>query len=69
VKAKQVLVGVALVTAVAACGNAGAPLLPPAAPSLDGGHTLGGGARVNDSTTTMQTDTTQRGGHTIGAGT
>ena len=67
-KAKQVLVGLALVTAVTACGNAGAPLLPPAAPSLDGGHTLGGGARANDSTT-MQTDTTQRGGHTIGAGT
>jgi hypothetical protein len=68
-KARQVLMGVALVAAATACSNAGAPLLPPAAPSLDGGHTLGGGARANDSTTTMQTDTTQRGGHTLGAGT
>lgn len=66
--AKQILVGVALMAGVAACGDVGAPLLPPSEPSMDGGHTLGGGARGMDSTTT-QTDTTQRGGHTLGSGT
>lgn len=66
-KAKRIVVCVALLTAVAACGDAGAPLIPTAGPSLDGGHTLGGGARANDSSTT-QTDSTQRGGHTLGGG-
>lgn len=66
--AKRLLVGVALVAAVAACGDAATPTIPAAAgPSLDGGHTLGGGARAGESTTT-QTDTTQRGGHTLGSG-
>lgn len=69
-KAKRMAVCVALVTAVAACGDAGAPLIPAAGPSLDGGHTLGGGTRATDPTTTetTQTDTTQRGGHTLGGG-
>lgn len=66
--AKRILLGAALVTAVAACGNAGSPLVPAADPSFDGGHTLGSGARVGDSAP-METDTTQRGGHTLGAGT
>jgi hypothetical protein len=67
-KVKRILVGVALAAGVAACGDAGSPLIPAAAgPSLDGGHTLGGGARAGDSSTT-QTDTTQRGGHTLGGG-
>ena len=66
-KAKRILVGLALAAGVAACENAGAPLLPAAGPSFDGGHTLGGGARGVDPTTT-QTDTTQRGGHTLGGG-
>ena len=45
-KAKRVLVGVALAAGVAACGDVGAPLSP-AGPSFDGGHTLGGGARYS----------------------
>ena len=67
-KAKRILVGLVLATGVAACGDVGAPLMTPTGPSFDGGHTLGGGARAVDSTTT-QTDTTQRGGHTLGSGT
>jgi hypothetical protein len=67
-RAKRILLGAALVTSVAACGDVGSPMVPAATPSFDGGHTLGSGARATDSTT-MQTDTTQRGGHTIGAGT
>jgi hypothetical protein len=67
-KAKRILVGLALATGVAACGDAGVPLMTPTGPSLDGGHTLGSGGRAVDSTTT-QTDTTQRGGHTLGSGT
>lgn len=66
-KAKRILVSLALAAGVGACGDVGAPLLPPAKPLLDGGHTLGGGARGLDSITT-QTDTTQRGGHTLGGG-
>lgn len=65
---KRILVGVALVTAVTACSDGGTPMIPTVAgPSFDGGHTLGGGARAGESTTT-QTDTTQRGGHTLGGG-
>jgi hypothetical protein len=67
-KARRFLIGVALVTGVAACGDVGKPLLPTTGPSFDGGHTLGGGARAGDPTT-IQTDTTQRGGHTLGSGT
>jgi hypothetical protein len=66
-KAKRILVGVALVMGVAACDGGGAPVVPATGPSLDGGHTLGGGARAGDSTV-VQTDTTQRGGHTLGGG-
>lgn len=66
-KAKQILIGVALIVGVAACGEVGAPLVPATGPSFDGGHTLGGGAGVGTGTTT-QSDTTQRGGHTLGGG-
>lgn len=65
-KVKRIVVGVALATAVAACGDAGVPLLP-AGPSYDGGgHTLGSGGRSTDSTTI--TTTTSGGGHTLGGG-
>jgi hypothetical protein len=67
-KAKRILIGVALVTGVAACGDAAAPLMPTAGPSMNG-HTLGGGAREGDSTSTQSdTTSTQRGGHTLGGG-
>ena len=65
---KRIVLCVVLMAAVAACGDVHAPLIPAAGPSLDGGHTLGGGTRASNPTTT-QTDTTQRGGHTLGGGT
>jgi hypothetical protein len=67
-RAKRLLVGAALVTSIAACGEDGAPFIPTTTPSFDGGHTLGGGAGAGAPTTTTQMDTTQRGGHTLGGG-
>lgn len=65
-KLKRMVVGVALATAVAACGDVEVPLLP-AGPSYDGGgHTLGSGGRSTDTTTT--TTTSSGGGHTLGSG-
>jgi hypothetical protein len=67
-KAKRILVGVALLAGVAACNGGAAPLLPATGTAeFDGGHTLGSGTRAGDSST-VQTDTTQRGGHTLGGG-
>lgn len=64
-KAKRILVGVALVAGAAACADTPAPMLP-AGPSFDGGHTLGSGTMESST----QTDTTPgRGGHTLGSGT
>jgi ABC-type glycerol-3-phosphate transport system substrate-binding protein len=66
-KVKRIVVGVALATVVAACGEVEVPLLP-AGPSYDGGgHTLGSGGRSTDTTTTTTT-TTSGGGHTLGSG-
>lgn len=70
-KAARIPIGLALVAIAAACGQSSAPLLP-AGPSHDGGHTLGGGARGEDSGTLSEPaagDSAQRGGHTLGAGT
>jgi hypothetical protein len=69
-KAGRIAIGLALVASAAACGQSPAPLLP-AGPFYDGGHTLGGGARGQESGILSESaagDSTQRGGHTLGSG-
>lgn len=69
-RAGRIAIGLALVASAAACGPSPAPLLP-AGPFYDGGHTLGGGTRAEDSGILSEPaagDSTQRGGHTLGGG-
>lgn len=69
-RAARIAIGLALAASAAACGQSPAPLLP-GGPSYDGGHTLGGGARAEDSGTLSEpapSDSTRRGGHTLGSG-
>lgn len=63
--------------ALGACSDVPTGVLAPAAPSFDGGHVFGSGARQGDDTTTADasvettaadTTTAARGGHVFGSG-
>lgn len=69
-KAMRVAIGLMLAAGAAGCTGSASPILPAGA-SFDGGHTLGGGAREQEPEeheTTVASDTTGRGGHTLGSG-
>ena len=69
-KAMRVAIGLMLAVGAAGCTTSSSPILPADA-SFDGGHTIGGGAREQDpeeQETTVTSDTTSRGGHTLGSG-
>lgn len=69
------ILGSALVcAAIAACGDNPALSADDVQPSLDSGHTLGSGHRMDTTATatvsmeTVAEDSTGRGGHTLGSG-
>jgi hypothetical protein len=69
-KAMRVAIGLMLAVGAAGCTSSSSPILPADA-SFDGGHTIGGGAREQEPEepeTTVTSDTTGRGGHTLGSG-
>lgn len=74
---RHLLLPALVVLAVGACSNVPTAVQAPAAPSFDGGHVFGSGARQTGSTTTAgasvettatDTSTAARGGHVFGSG-